>query len=79
MAAIAIGTGKLADPVAAQNHYRDDGRWGAFEIKLSERQVEDAAINLKRFAEQRHHGCWVMVSRRGSHNGRQQRRDRHRP
>jgi hypothetical protein len=50
MAAIAIGTGKLADPAAAQNHYRDDygievdaivqlhdGRWGAFEIKLGER------------------------------------------
>ena len=46
-------------------HYRDDygvevdaivqlhdGRWGAIEIKLGERQVEDAATNLKRFAEQ---------------------------
>jgi hypothetical protein len=39
-----------ADPVAAQNHYRDDGCWGAFEIKLGERQVEDAATNLKCFA-----------------------------
>ena len=46
-------------------HYRDDygvevdaivqlidGRWGAIEIKLGEGQVEQAAANLKRFAEQ---------------------------
>lgn len=46
-------------------HYRDDyglevdaivqlrdGRWGAIEIKLGEGQVEQAATNLKRFAEQ---------------------------
>jgi predicted AAA+ superfamily ATPase len=46
-------------------HYRDDygaevdaivqlrdGRWGAIEIKLGERQVEEAATNLKRFAQQ---------------------------
>jgi hypothetical protein len=46
-------------------HYRDDygveadaivqlrdGRWGAIEIKLGEGQVDQAAANLKRFAEQ---------------------------
>ena len=46
-------------------HYRDDygmavdaivqlrdGRWGAIEVKLGEGQVDEAATNLKRFAEQ---------------------------
>lgn len=46
-------------------HYRDaygvevdaivqlrDGRWGAIEVKLGEGQVEQAATNLKRFADQ---------------------------
>ena len=46
-------------------HYRDDydvevdaivqlsdGRWGAIEVKLGEGQVEDAATNLKHFAQQ---------------------------
>ena len=46
-------------------HYRDDygveadaivqlrdGRWGAIEIKLGERQVDEAAANLKRFSDQ---------------------------
>jgi predicted AAA+ superfamily ATPase len=31
---------------------RRDGRWGAFEIKLGEGQIEQAAASLKRFAAQ---------------------------
>jgi len=56
----------LSQPLGGEVlHYRDDygievdaivqlcdGRWGAIEIKLGEGQVEEAATNLKRFAEQ---------------------------
>jgi hypothetical protein len=56
----------LSQPLGGEVlHYRDDygievdaivqlcdGRWGAIEIKLGEGQVDDAATNLKRFAEQ---------------------------
>ena len=56
----------LSQPLEAEVlHYRDDygievdaivqlrdGRWGAIEIKLGEGQVDAAAANLKRFAEQ---------------------------
>ena len=56
----------LSQPLGGEVlHYRDDygievdaivklcdGRWGAIDIKLGEGQVDAAATNLKRFAEQ---------------------------
>lgn len=50
-----------ADVLHYRDHYgvevdaivqRRDGRWGAFEIKLGEGQIEQAAASLKRFAAQ---------------------------
>lgn len=29
----------------------DDGRWGAFEVKLNPRRIDEAAASLRRFAE----------------------------
>lgn len=34
----------------------DDGRWAAFEVRLGERWVENAANNLRRLARRMKHG-----------------------